>query len=184
MRATMLQRRSTSPLSATLSPALAVVLLAALSGCGGSSGGGHAPDGGGPSGTGTFTWKDGGTIHTALFASGARVTSAGLDMVQVTGSDAGAAVSFGVSLRPPPLLPGAYACSDNGAATGRIVSIDYTIGTVSGLAPTCAITLTSFGDSTGTHATGTFSATVPLSDGTTRMITDGAYDVPLTVSSL
>ena len=166
-------------------PALVAVLLAAALGCGGSSGGGaRSPDGGGPSGSGTFTWKDGGTLHTALFASGARVISAGLDMVQVTGSDSGAAVSFGVSLMPPPLVAGAYACSDNGAVAGRIVSIDYTVGSLSGLAPACAITLTSIGDIAGSRATGTFSATVPLSNGTTRTITEGAYDVPLTVSSL
>jgi hypothetical protein len=126
-------------------------------------------------------------MHTAQFASGARVTSASLDMVQITGSDAGSAVSFSVTLMPPPLITGTYACGTSGvttAGTGTIVSIDYTVGTASSLGSTCAVALTAIGAAAGTHATGTFSATVPFSDGTTRTITDGVYDVPLTVSSI
>jgi hypothetical protein len=166
---------------------LAFALVAAAAGCGGSSASGGHPDGGGLPGGGTFTWKDGGTLHAASFASGARSTTHSADLVQITGSDAGAAVSFSVTLMPPPLLTGAYPCGTsgvNGAGTGTIVSIDYTVGSASSLAPTCAITLASFGAATGAHATGTFSATVPFSDGTTRTITDGVFDVPLTVSSL
>lgn len=172
--------------NATTSTLFTVLALACLPGCG--SGGGTSPDGGGggggATGSGNFTWKDGATLHTALFASGSRVKSASLDLVQITGSDSGSGVSFGVTLMPPPLVTGSYACSDNGAGTGRTVSIDYTVGGASSLAPTCAITMTTLGDATGTKVSGTFSATVPFSDGTTRTITEGKFDVSLTVSSI
>jgi hypothetical protein len=169
--------------------ALTFVLLAAAPGCGSSSGG--SPDGGGgglggASGNGTFRWKEAGTQHTASFAAAAGVKSANLDMVQVTGSNANSeGVSFGVGMMTPPLVAGGYACSDSATVgSGRIVSIAYTLGAASSLAPTCAITVTTLGETTGTRVTGTFSATVPFDDGTTHTITDGVYDVSLTVSSL
>jgi hypothetical protein len=159
-----------------------------LVGCGGGAGG--SPDGGGgagaggASGGGTMTWKEGGVLHTAIYPSGARVKSAQLDMVQVSGGDAGgAAVSFGVSMKPP-LTVGTFSCGVVGAS-GPIVSLAYVSksATTSGGA-TCTITLTTVGDTTGTHAIGTFSASTPLSTGTTAVITEGKFDVPLTVSSI
>ncbi len=168
--------------------ALTFVLLAAALGCGSSSGG--SPDGGGgglggASGNGTLRWKEAGTQHTASFATAARVKSANLDMVQVTGSNPSEGVSFGVGMTTPPLVTGGYACSDNNTVgSGRVVSIAYTLAAASSLAPTCAITMTSLGETTGTRVTGTFSATLPFDDGTTHTITDGVYDVSLIVSSL
>jgi len=48
----------------------------------------------------------------------------------------------------------------------------------------CAIEIGSLGETTGTRATGSFSATFTLTGGGTKEITDGLFDVMLTVSSL
>jgi hypothetical protein len=169
-------------MTAAFLAAAAIVVV----GCG--SQGGTTLDNGhggnfGTSGAGTLTWKDSGTMHTALFPSAARVKSSVSDMVQVTGGDStGAAVAFGVG-ETPPLVAGSYTCGDRGAGR-RVVSISYGFGGASSVIPTCAIEITSLGETTGTRIIGAFTATLPFDNGTTRIITDGKFDVALTVSSL
>jgi len=162
---------------------LLVVLALAIAGCGssdgtpggGGDGGGGSDGGGAPAGSGTLTWLENGTMHTAIYPSGARVMSTMTDMVQVSGGDAtGTGISLGVTM-PPPLVPGTYPCGISGTGSRTIVSFSYTIA---GLFQSCTITLTSVGAKTGDHAVGTFSATGG------KMITAGVFDVPLTVSAL
>jgi len=155
---------------------LLVVLALAILGCGSSDGAPGGGDGGAaPAGSGTLTWLENGTKHTAMYPTGARVTSTMQDMVQVSGGDAtGTGISFGVSM-PPPLVPGTYPCGVSGTGSRIIVSFSYTSV---GLFQSCTITLTSVGAKTGEHATGTFSATGG------KAITSGMFDVPLTVNSL
>jgi hypothetical protein len=162
---------------------LIIGALALVAGCG-SGGGGDTNDGGIPPGSGALAWKDGATSYSALGPAAARVVSASLDMLQITGGVAGgaAAIAFSVATAPP-LLPGSYACSDSGTG-GRIVSISYVEGTaMSSGVPTCAIDVASIGDVTGARVTGTFSATLNVG-GTTTTLSDGAFDLGLTVSSL
>lgn len=156
-------------------------LLAMLAcGSGGSSpGDGGGAGSGGGAGGGPMTWLDDGVRHTALFASAARVTSASLDYIQVTGADAsGAGVSFGVST-PPPLVPGTYSC---GLTGGNIIVSLAANG--SDNATVCTIELAAIGAVSGTRATGTFQASLMTTGGGTKTITDGMFDVPLTVSAL
>jgi hypothetical protein len=48
---------------------------------------------------------------------------------------------------------------------------------------TCTIVLSTVGDTTGSRATGTFSGTVPLKSGGSATITNGVFDVTLTVNN-
>jgi hypothetical protein len=170
-----------------LALAIGTLVLAATlaAGCGGSAGGmGSLPDGGGGgAGMGTMTWKENGATKTSSFASAARVTSAQSDMVQVTGSNGDpTALSFGVAVKPPPLVPGTYACF---GASYPIVSMTYlSKGASSGAMGSCSIVISTVGDVAGSHITGTFTATLPLDNGTTKTLTDGKFDLALTVNSI
>jgi hypothetical protein len=164
-----------------------VVMLVSVvaAGCGPSSNA-RADGGGGTGGTtssgGSITWKENGQAHTAAFASGSRASSSASDFVQFVGSESTVAVSFGVATAEPPLTTGTVACGVS-SATAPFASFSYT-GNNSGLASTCSITLTTLGDVTGSHATGTFSGSIALDSGGTAVITDGVFDVVLTVSNL
>jgi hypothetical protein len=167
-----------------------VAAVAALAvGCGGSDGGmGSLPDGGGSGGAGglgmgTMTWKENGAAKTSSFAAAARVKSAQSDMVQITGSNGDpTALSFGVVVKPPPLVPGTYACFGAGYP---IVSISYLSGGASsGAMGACSIVISTVGDVAGSHITGTFTATLPLDNGTTKTLTDGKFDLAQTVNSI
>jgi hypothetical protein len=165
--------------------AIAIAIAIAGAGCGSSGGGGdggNMNDGGVPSLSGAISWKDNGAATTTTFAAAARVKSATLDMVQVTGSNSGGTgLSFAVAT-PPPLVPGSYSCGIG--ANMEIVSFAYTVGSASGNVFTCAVDIETIGEAAGTKVTGTFSATVPLDNGMTRTITGGVFDVAQTVSSL
>jgi hypothetical protein len=158
------------------------LLFAIAAGCssGGASGDGGAPrDTGSALGSGILTWKEGGTMHTAQFATGTMARSASLDLLEVTGADVAVGLSFGVASMPPPLIAGAYACGGTGYP---IVSLAYT-GT-DGQMLTCAIDLTSVGTVAGAHTVGTFSASLGVAGGGIKAITDGRFDVVMTVSTL
>jgi hypothetical protein len=165
----------------------ALLLAVALAGCGG---GGGATDGGaagtsGGAGTGKLlSWKENGVAHSALVASAARVKSAASDILQVSGGESsGTALSFGVAMQPPPLEVKTY--DFNGGTGYPIVSMSYGVGGVSSSVPTAiSIVFTALGDTTGSHAAGTFTATLPFGDGTTKTITDGKFDLTLTVNSI
>jgi hypothetical protein len=166
-----------------------VAVAALAAGCGGTNGGmGSLPDGGGSGGTsgggmGTMTWKENGAAKTSAFSAAARVMSAQSDMVQITGSNGDpTAISFGVSVKPPPLVPGTYACF---GASYPIVSISYlSKGASSGVMGACSIVISTVGDVAGSHITGTFTATLPLDNGMTKTLTDGKFDVAQTVNSI
>jgi hypothetical protein len=161
----------------------ALLALGGWSGC--SSSGGAATDGGGTFDTGvasggTLTWKENGTAHTALFAAAALARNSTLDVFQISGGDAtGVGISFGIATRPPPVVTGSYNC---GGAAYPIISFSYT-----GVDPqqplTCTIDLTSVGLTTGSHAIGTFTASVPVSGGGTKTLTEGRFDIAENVAS-
>jgi hypothetical protein len=160
-----------------------VVVVAALAGCGGGM---ATPTGGGGTGglgMGTFTWKENGAAKTASFAAAARVKSAQSDMVQITGSNGDPiGLSFAVAVKPPPLVPGTYACF---GAAYPIVSISYQSGGASsGAMGSCSIVISTLGDAAGSHVMGTFTATLPLDNGMTKTLTDGKFDLAQTVNSI
>jgi hypothetical protein len=175
-------------LSRELTVAMVASLVFVFAGCGGGSGGGTPSGGagtGGGTGMGTLTWKEGGAMHTAIYPTAARVKSASSDGLQLAGGEgSGTAIALGILARiPPTLVPGTYSCADN-AGGKTIVSASYTMGATSSGAPSaCTVTVTGVGDATGTRAVGTFSATLPFGSAL-EDITDGKFDLPLTVSSI
>jgi hypothetical protein len=161
----------------------AAILAAVAVGCGSGNGSGNTNDGGVPSGPAALSWNEDGTMHTALIAAAARVKSATLDMVQITGGEStGTGIAFGVST-PPPLVPGSYSCDASGT-NGVITTLTYSSGNASSGVPTCTIEITSIGETTGTKVTGSFSAMVTLDNGMPKTLTDGTFNVSLTVSAL
>jgi hypothetical protein len=176
-----------------LSERIAVVLVssfvAVAASCGGSGGGtptGGAGTGGVGTAAGTMTWKEGGKAHAATFANATRVKASTSDGLQLVGSESsGTALALGLLARmPPTLAPGSFSCANN-AAGMVITSGSYTMQTTSssGVPTACTIDLTTLGDATGSHTTGTFAATFSA-NGATQEVTDGKFDLPLNVTSL
>ena len=169
-------------------------MVATVAGCGPSSdpnsdaSGRAGANGGGGGSAGAasgdvFTWKENGTLHTATLAGASRVKSAPSETMTIIGGDAsGTAVTLGLATPVPPLTPGSFAC---GAVsnTEPTALMSYTNNDSSQMA-TCTIVLSTVGDTTGSRATGTFSGTVPLKSGGSATITDGVFDVTLTVNNL
>jgi hypothetical protein len=167
---------------------LALTLLVAV-GCGGSAGK-PGTDGGGvqtsctsasPS-LGTMSWRDDGTPTCATNAIATFTTTAQLTLFSLTAATPTVGISLSVeSAEGPAPVGGAYAC---GTTDGGIVAgFSYTKGTtVFGLSATCAFQLNMQGTA-GVHATGTFAGTATLSDGTTKTVTEGTFDAPVTLVS-
>ena len=160
----------------------AALLCAIGTGCsssGGAGDGGATQDTGTAPGSGVLTWKEGGTMHTAQFATATMNRSASLDLFELTGAEQTLGLAFGIGFMPPPLVAGPYACGGTGYP---IVSFTYT-GT-DGQMLTCAIQLSAVGTVAGAHAVGTFTATLGVTGGGSKVITDGRFDVPMTVSMM
>ena len=175
-------RRSTPIAAAAMCLALGATLVAGVAGCGSSAAG--TPDGGGgggASGTGTLSWQDDGVAHQASFATAVLVTSSGLQILQISGAEAGGiGIAFGVSAKPAVAL-GASPC---GASPGGypITSFSYTATGVAPLYESCTVGITTLGAANGERASGTFSAVLDKTAGGTKAITGGVFNVPLTVS--
>jgi len=176
-----------------------VLMVAAAAGCGpssnpntdaggtaGANGGGGSSGGGGSGGAASgdvFTWKESGTLHTATVAGASRVNSASSQSINVIGGDAaGTAVTLGIATPVPPLTTGSFACGPI-TSTAPSALMSYTNNDSSQM-ETCTIVLSTLGDATGSRAKGTFSGTVPLKSGGSAVITEGVFDVTLTVNNL
>jgi hypothetical protein len=169
---------------------LALTLLLATAGCGGSASGKADNDGGGlqtsctsasPS-LGTMSWRDDGTPTCATNAIATFTTTAQLTLFSLTAATPTVGISLSVeSAEGPAAVGGDYACGTTDG--GIIAGFSYTKGTtVFGLSATCAFHLNMQGTA-GVHATGTFAGTATLSDGTTKTVTEGAFDAPVTLVS-
>jgi len=170
-----------------------VLIFAAVVGCGPSSnpssnagGSGGANGGGGSGGAASgdvFTWKESGTLHVATTAGASRVNGPASQSINIIGGDAaGTAVTLGIAQPVPPLTTGSFACGPV-TTTAPSALLSYTNNDSSQM-ETCTIVLSTLGDTTGSRAKGTFSGTVPLRSGGSAVITDGVFDVTLTVNNL
>ncbi|HEY5450850.1 MAG TPA: hypothetical protein VIQ54_18980 [Polyangia bacterium] len=168
----------------------AALVVAAAAGCGPSGSGGGGGSGGNGGGGGSaggasgdvFTWKESGTLHVATIAGASRVRSAASDAITIIGGDAaGTAVTTGMATAVPPLMPGSFACGpSNTTAPFALLSYSH-----NGSGQTeCTFVLSTLGETTGSRATGTFSGSVPLESGGSAVITEGVFDVMLTVNNL
>jgi hypothetical protein len=168
---------------------LAAALLSAVAvGCG-SSGGTADAGAGGATGGGGHTeagmdvavtinpelyWKDDGVVHSSAYVEAIRTTGATSDDLEIVGSGTKVGVDALTLLIGGTALGGTYNCPYDG---GNIVEITYDLA-----APTtssCTVTLTFTTGADGhEHATGTFEADLTFTDGGTKHLTEGVFDIP------
>jgi hypothetical protein len=184
-------------------------LILALAGCGSSGGttgtggsgaaaaGGH-PGGGqgggagtlcaaliGTSGTsmGTVSWTDNGTPECAFLAIVDRTPATLADTIEIDATtESGAAIDIAISSYSGP-LGGTYTCQPGNGTSAPYVALIVASSNGGGSTTSdCSVAIDFTTDSAGTeHAQGTFSGTV-TGDGGTHVITDGAFDVTVTVN--
>jgi hypothetical protein len=131
-------------------------------------------------GGGKLNWLDDGTRQNAVFAAAAMARSSMLDLLQITGSTANgaAATSFGVAAMPP-LGLGAVACGTGGYPFSTIT---YSPGAES-VYTSCSVTVSTLVLTGTPHVSGKFEAVFPKTGGGTKTISDGTFDLPLTVTT-
>ncbi|HLK88766.1 MAG TPA: hypothetical protein VKZ18_02670, partial [Polyangia bacterium] len=161
---------------------------AGTTGTGGSGGGACTTRSGADASSGeSLSWKDNGTPACAANASVVRRTTALVDTTQIYGAtSANLSVDIVLSSYAGP-LGGTYTCRSGDGGTAPNVTFDY-VGSHGGGTATmsqCSVTIAFTQDTAGVqHATGTFSGTVASDaiDGGTYVITDGAFDLPVTLT--
>jgi hypothetical protein len=157
---------------------LGIALVLSLAGCGtGAASSGDGGNGGGVAGAGgsRLTWLDDGVAQTANLAIASRMLGSKSDFLEIIGSEAsGTGITLTVS--GPPTLGGTYDC---GGDAGAYVAITYT-GTTH--AQSCTISVTSAGMKAGANAAGKFSAVLVTTGGAIKALTEGSFDVPVTIT--
>ena len=167
-----------------------MVLALMLAGCGsgnnGPSGAGGTNGGAGTGGTGTagcsaMSWLDDGASQCADFLSVTRSTKNGFDQLAVVGSQ-----TTNVGLTFKVIVPGggAIETGKDYACDGAYILFVYQAGPLaSHTTQSCTITVSALG-SAGAPASGTFSAMLLASDGTTtKQISQGAFSAVPTIAN-
>jgi hypothetical protein len=115
-------------------------------------------------------------VFTADMPTASRVKNGTTDALDVGANASGVALGMGAFAVSRALRTGTFACGDDVFAA----SVTYVGGgAASGVPLSCTVVITAIGE-TGARAAGTFSATLPLDNGTTKVITNGKFDIPLT----
>jgi hypothetical protein len=139
------------------------------------------------------TWRDDGVMHCASQASGTLgyTTFHGADGGNMTQADLEIAVLqsntsyiFGLIVGGPAPLGGDYTCS-TGSGSPDLVELSYDeVGGFSTTPASCTVTVTLTPDDGGVDGgsvvTGTFSATLNVTDGGTKVLSDGTFSIPVT----
>jgi len=181
----MATARATTKASAILASGL----LVALAGCGSSGGSPAGKNDGSASGclpvtatggssTGTFSWKDNGTLQCATFVLTGRQTGTSTDAFQIDTATSSTGIDMLMSSYSGP-LGGTYSCQTGNGTTQPNILMEITGVARRGIseASACTITIGFTTDGAGAqHAQGTFSGTA-TGDGGTDEITDGIFDV-------
>jgi hypothetical protein len=135
----------------------------------------------------SLSWKDNGTPACAVGASVSRQTTALVDTIQIYGATSTSqSVDIVLSSYSGP-LGGTYSCQPGDGATAPKVTFSYvgSHGGGSAMMSQCSVTI-SFGQNSAgiQNAQGTFSGTVASDaiDGGTYAITDGVFDLPVTLT--
>jgi hypothetical protein len=178
--------QSARPSGGRLGFALAAVVFGCGLGCG--SGGAAAPtavDGatGCPASLSpgaSMGWQDDGKTECAQIVSATYEAGTASTVFSVVGStSSGLGVSFGLaSTAGGVAIGGSYSC---GASGNVNVTFVYQQGSTPAFADICSLTINSADGAGGTPATGTFSATLNLSGGGTKSISNGVLTSPVTV---
>jgi hypothetical protein len=168
-------------------------------GAGGNGGtGSDASSGGAAAGScagSPVTWLDDGAMHCASLATGTiglttyhgadggNVTQATLEMVILQSNSS---YIFSLVMGGPAPLGGAYSCT---VGDTNLVEISYDevgAGGFSTTAASCAVMVTltpeDGGADGGSIATGTFSATLNVTDGGTKVLSEGTFSLPVTTT--
>jgi hypothetical protein len=139
------------------------------------------------------TWLDDGVMHCASLATGTLgyntihgvdggdVTEVNLEMVILQSNTS---YIFGLSVGGPAPLGGDYSCSVS-LGSPNLVEISYDeVGSFSTTAASCTVTVTLTPDDGGVDggnvATGTFSAMLNVTDGGTKVLSQGTFSLPVT----
>lgn len=131
-------------------------------------------------GGGSLTWLDDGTRHSASFATAALSRSTMMDYLLVAGGESsGVGISFGIAATPP-LSASTVAC---GSGQYPFASFSYNPG-VAAVYTSCAVTISTITLTGTTHVTGTFQAVFPKTGGGSKTLSDGKFDLAMTVTSL
>jgi len=161
----------------------------AVCGCGSSKGGadggagttgagGGAGTGGAGGGTAHVTWRDDGTLVTAIGGSATRVLFEGKEILEIIGATNDLSIRMTVS-DDPPLTPKTFMCNQPaGLAGATFIYSDVNASPGVLESPECTVTLTQVGTTGGPSAVGTFTAILAPPSGVRRNITDGSFDVP------
>jgi len=146
---------------------------AGTTGAGGTGGGaGTSGTGGASGGTAHVTWRDDGTLVTAIGGTATRALFEGKELLEIIGGTNDQSVRITVS-DDPPLMAKSFMCNQPaGNAGATFIHSNYNAS------PECTVTITQVGATGGPSAVGTFTATFVSPDGVRRNVTDGTFDVP------
>jgi hypothetical protein len=167
-------------------PGLLLAIALGVAGCG-SSGGAKSTTTDGAANCpaslspgASMSWQDDGAPQCATIVSATYEAGSASTIFSVIGSEAsGIGVGFGVETTTGGLtIDGSYAC---GAAGSFIGTFNYQEGSTPAFAAICSLTVHSADGAGGIPATGTFSATVMQSGGSTKTISNGVFTVPVDV---
>ena len=138
---------------------------------------------GGITSIGTLSWRDNGTLECGASVLAQRNPATLADTIEIDAPSTTAhAIDIALSSSNGP-LGGTYSCQTGNGSTAPNVMFEVTGLKSGGFAAmsACTITIAFTTDSAGTeHAQGTFSGTV-TGDGGTDVITDGTFDITVTL---
>jgi hypothetical protein len=128
-----------------------------------------------------MSWLDDGQQQCATIVSATYDTGSASSIFEIVGSEAsGPGVAFGVETTVGGLtIAGSYSC---GVTGDFIATLNYQEGSTPAFAASCSITVNSADGAGGVPATGTFSATLTLSAGGTKTISNGVFTSPVQVA--
>jgi hypothetical protein len=147
------------------------VLSAAMMGCGGGDSGGGRH----------ITWKDDGTSEKAIVTLAMRGMQGTSDYLNLLGTNSSVGITIVVGATGRSLGAETFTC--NQTASDQTVTLTYsdadggTLPTIQG----CTVAVTQAGVLSGGPATGTFSAVFNLASGGTKSITEGSFNVPISM---
>jgi hypothetical protein len=157
--------------------------------------GGHEGGTSGSSGAGTgscagspVVWKDDGTTHCASTAEAILATTTARNpfdggptvetSLEVVTTQLSTSYTFGFIITTSAALGGTYDCT---ASPASVVEITYDdVGVYSTTVVSCTLTVSLTPTDGGTLAVGTFSAVLSVSDGGTKTLSDGTFNIPVT----
>jgi len=150
-----------------------MLTLIAVAGCGGDG------DGTTPAGR-HVTWKDDGAAKTATLTVATKGASGTMESREILGTSPDVGVSIFVSAAAP-LSAQTFDCSALTAGQTATVSYTESDGGLQLSMQTCTVNLTQVGEVGGASVVGTFTATFNLDAGGTKTITNGNFNVPVTM---